>query len=57
MGILRVLFEEGAWWERGGQFLEGASVFRDRNFTSQPLFDLLCTCRLKDIVSLVIFHL
>ena len=35
------------------RFLEIAIV----NFTSQLLFDLRSTCSLKDVVSLVIFHL
>ena len=47
-------------WERSGQFLEkGGSGFLEiaiTYFTSQLLFDLLFTCRLKNIVSLVVFH-
>ena len=37
----------------------GVRVFRDSicKFTSLFLFDVLFMCRLKDVVSLVIFHL
>ena len=53
---------------KGRQFLEGRSeileiiIFiistsRIIIFTSRILFDLLFTCRLKDVASLVIFHL
>ena len=41
-------------------FGRGASGFLEKailNFTLQFLFDLLFTCRLKDVVSLVIFSL
>ena len=44
----------------GGQFFEWSSGFLEKaiiNFTSQFLLDLLFTCRLKDVVSLIIFHL
>ena len=52
----------GRGWLKGGvcQFLEGRSRFLEKaniNFASRILFDLLFTCRLKDIGSLVIFHL
>ena len=52
-------FERGARWERDGQFLEGVRVFRDSNhkFYFSTLFHILFICRLKDIVSLVIFNL
>ena len=46
----------GKQWSafRGGsRFLEIAITY----FTSQILLDLLFTARLKDVVSLVIFHL
>ena len=42
------------WWSGGGGsgFIETTIL----NFTSQLLFDLLFTYRLKDVVSLVLFH-
>ena len=43
-----------------GHFLEGVSGFLEvtiMNFTSRLIFELLFTCRLKDVLSLVIFHL
>ena len=48
-----------ARWERDGQFLERVRVFRESNykFYFSTLFDVLFICRLKDIVSLVIFNL
>ena len=58
------------WWERDSQVLEkgvgegggGVRDVRDCNykfyfFTSRLSFDLLFTIRLKDVVSLVYFHL
>ena len=65
-GRLENVFGGGAWWERGGQFLEiRFRVFRDSNHKSYfansfyltVLLDLLFTCRLKDVVLLVIFCL
>ena len=47
-------------WVRGSQFLEGDSRFLELaniDFTLQLLLDLLLTCKLKDVVSRVIFHL
>ena len=38
----------------GGGFRVHVAII---NLTSQLLFELLFTCRLKDVVSLVIFHL
>ena len=53
--------ERGASLERSGQFLEedGLWVFRDSNykFYFTTLIDLRLRCRLKDVVSLVIFYL
>ena len=40
----------------GGQFLDGGNCLVIINFTSLLSFDLLFTYRLKDVVSLVIFH-
>ena len=45
-GGLKDLFWRAAWWERGGQFLEGGSEFLEiaiTNFTWRLLFDLLFT--------------
>ena len=50
----------GARWEGCGKCLdEGSGVLEIAiiNFTSWTLFDLLFTCRLKDVVSLVVFNL
>ena len=60
--LLKGSFEELEESLKGkrGQFLEGRSEFVEIaiiNFTSQILFDLLVTCRMKDLVSLVIFYL
>ena len=45
---------EGARWERSGQFLElGFRVFREFHLMTF----VLLTCILKDVVSLLIFHL
>ena len=58
-GIWRFSFGGRAWWERGGQFLEGEGSevleIANINFISLFLFDLLFMCRLKDVVLLVIF--
>ena len=43
----------------GGQFFEGGLGFSEIaiiNFTSRLISDSLLTCRLKDVVSVVIFH-
>ena len=42
----------GSIFGGGSGFLEIANI----NFTSRLLFDLLFICRLKDVVSIVIFH-
>ena len=58
-GVFEDLFGGGSWWE-GGSILEGRSGILEIIiiiFTSRILFDLLFTCRLKDVASLVIFHL
>ena len=58
-GVFEDLFGGGPWWE-GGSILEGRSGILEIIiiiFTSRILFDLLFTCRLKDVASLVIFHL
>ena len=58
-GVFEDLFGGGSWWE-GGSILEGRSGILEIIiiiFTSRILFDLLSTCRLKDVASLVIFHL
>ena len=44
---------EGAWREKGSQFLELAII----NFSSRLLLDLLFTCCLKDVASFLIFQL
>ena len=57
---LRVGLEGRLDEKGGGQFFEWSSGFLEKaiiNFTSQFLLDLLFTCRLKDVVSLIIFHL
>ena len=58
-GVFEDLFGGGSWWE-GGSILEGRSGILEIIiiiFTSRILFDLLFTCGLKDVASLVIFHL
>ena len=58
-GVFEDLFGGGSWWE-GGSILDGRSGILEIIiiiFTSRILFDLLFTCRLKDVASLVIFHL
>ena len=45
---------------KDGHILEGVSRFLEvtiMNFTSRLIFELMFTCRLKDVLSLVIFHL
>ena len=60
VGGLKNFFGVGGRCERGGQFLEGGRSglleIAIVSFTSRLLFDVLFTCRLKDAVSLVIFH-
>ena len=52
-GLFRVFFWRG-FDGKGGQIFRGEdSRFLERaiiNFTSRPLFDLLFTCRMKDVV-------
>ena len=52
--IWRIFFGEGAWWERVISFRRQVSGLLEIHFY-WLLFDLLFTCRQKD-VSLVIFH-
>ena len=57
---LKDCFWRGSRWERGGQFQEGGSKFLQIiriNFNTGLLFELIFTCRLKDVACLVIFHL
>ena len=59
-GVWKIFLEGGLdgkgvvnFWRGGPGFFEIAII----NFTSQLLFELLFAYRLKDVVSLVIFHL
>ena len=58
-GALKNSFWREGLMGKGGQFLEEGSGFLETaiiNFTSRLLFGLLFTCRLEDVLSLVIFH-
>ena len=57
-GEFEDFLEGGAWWERGGQFLQGGSGFWETaiiNFTSQILFDLYLCADWKMLYHLLFF--